>query len=213
MNISISLHQPATFYDDLRTYSQSIKTALSETAQKIQEFLQTPGGKFFIGLGLGAVGLLICGPLSSRIVTPFIDLATFADPFTALPTGVKILLAPLICLVGPICEEYEFREGLQNALKAAFQEIFSTMGMTPNNAVLASRISAIFFGSVIFGLVHFTNALVFWCNPIVFLPQVVFATMFGLCLGLVKEMSGDLTMPMAMHICNNTIAWGFALMS
>lgn len=54
---------------------------------------------------------------------------------------------------------------------------------------------------------HFSNALVFWCNPILFLPQVVAATIMGLMFGLAKEFTGDLYMPIGMHMGNNTLAW------
>jgi membrane protease YdiL (CAAX protease family) len=104
-----------------------------------------------------------------------------------------------------------FRGDLQGALKDKLHSFYENIGFSNPDATIASRVTSVFFTSVIFGLLHFTNAIMFWCNPILFLPQVVAATTMGLMFSLAKEFSGELHMPIGMHIGNNTIAWAHCL--
>jgi membrane protease YdiL (CAAX protease family) len=133
----------------------------------------------------------------------------FSDPLhgNGVSLRKKIFLSPFICVIGPVFEELLFRGGLQDLLKVHLNSFYVKVGFSHSAAKLASRITSIFFSSVIFGLFHFTNALVFWCNPIIFVPQVVATTVMGLLFGLAKELTGKLHLPVGMHIGNNTLAW------
>jgi membrane protease YdiL (CAAX protease family) len=111
----------------------------------------------------------------------------------------------------PIWEEQIFRGDIQETLKTKIKPFFASLGFLDSAANISARVMSVFFASVIFGIYHFSNAIIFLCNPIRFLPQVVAATIMGLMFGLAKEFSGGLLMPIGMHIGNNTSVWGWNL--
>ncbi len=172
--------------------------------QQNDDFLSS---SLVIGLGLGAYAHKIYGPLTEKIVKILGVPTGLPDPFGGLDLLTKLVLTPFVCFLGPISEEQTFRGDLQGTLREKFESYFVNRGFSESTANIAARVTAIFFASVIFGLVHFMNAIVFWCNPILFLPQVVAATIMGLIFGLAKECAGNLDMPIGMHIGNNTLAW------
>jgi membrane protease YdiL (CAAX protease family) len=180
---------------------------LQDTTKKIEDSA-TDWGLGVVGFGLGLGMHKICMPLTERIVKAFGSAEVLlSDPFAGFGLWAKILLTPFVCIVGPILEEYVFRGDLQGALKDAFEPFFEKLGLEKTTANLAARITAVFFSSIVYGLVHFTNAIFFWCNPILFFPHVVYATLAGLILGLAKEAAGSLHLPIGMRIGNNTLAW------
>lgn len=166
-------------------------------SQKITDYAQGVIG-FVLGLGIHR----IYGPFTERIIKALS--IPYFDPFMGLPFVVKIAITPFVCILGPIMEEHMFRGDLQGLFKEQFSTFYLNLGLPA--ADLNARISAIFFSSVIFGVIHFSNAAIFWCNPILFLPQVVAATFMGFLFGIAKEITGGLTLPAGMHIGNNTLA-------
>jgi membrane protease YdiL (CAAX protease family) len=67
-------------------------------------------------------------------------------------------------------------------------------------------VTAVFFSAIIFGSLHFSNALFLWCNPVLLLPQVIATTLLGLMFGGAKEILDGLAMPIGMHMGNNILA-------
>lgn len=180
---------------------------------------------FILGLGIHKV----YAPLTNRIVTAItselelnanfllpsekvVKGTILSNPFTQMSFHRKLLMGPQICILAPILEEVIFRSILQEKLKNDLRLFYANQGLSPKIADITSRVTAIFFGSIIFGLAHFTNALSFQCNPILFLPQVVSATVMGFVFGMAKEFSGDLYLPIGMHMGNNVLAWSSYLM-
>jgi len=195
------------FLTGVHSFGVSAGEAFNATTQKIKDAVTSPVGQGVIGFGLGVGVHKIYGPLTEKIVKLLGVSTILPDPFSGLGLGCKILLTPFICVIGPILEEKMFRGDLQGALKNKLNSFYVNLGLSDSDANTASRVTSVFFASVIFGLIHFTNAIVFWCNPVLFLPQVVAATIMGLVFGLAKEFSGELHMPIGMHIGNNSLAW------
>lgn len=191
----------------MHSFGASVGDAFSATTQKIKDAVASPIGQGLVGFGLGVGCHKIYGPLTGKIVKFFGVSAILPDPFMGLGLGFKILLTPLICVIGPIMEEQTFRGDLQEDLKEEFSSFYVNLGLSDSMANTVSRVTSVFFASLIFGLMHLMNAIVFWCNPVLFLPQVVAATIMGLIFGLAKEFSGELHMPIGMHIGNNTLVW------
>jgi membrane protease YdiL (CAAX protease family) len=183
-----------------------LEDTICATAQKIKEIVTSPLQLIF-GFGLGLGLHKIYAPLTNKIIKALRISIPLADPFSTLDLSSKIFLTPIVCILVPLLEEYMFRGTLQETLKDVFESFYINLGFSLTAAETAARVTSLFFSSVIFGLAHFTNALIFWCNPIIFLPQVVATTIMGLLFGLAKEFSGDLSLPSGMHIGNNTLAW------
>lgn len=195
------------FLSGVHSFGVSIENAFCATTKKIKDAVVSPVGQGMIGFGLGLGLHKIYSPLTEKIVK-FLGVSTILpDPFNRLGLGCKIILTPFICVLGPIIEEKFFRGDLQGMLKDKLKSFYVNRGFSDSGANTAARVTSVFFASVIFGLVHFTTAIMFWCNPVLFLPQVVAATIMGLIFGLAKEFSGELHMPFGMHIGNNTLAW------
>lgn len=199
---------------ELRHYGGVVADVCSSTTQKVIDFVKSPAGQVIVGLGIGVCLHKIYSPLTERALKAMgFTVGNVPDPFMEMSLSSKIMLGPLICIVGPIAEEFEFRLLLQDFLTYTFQSLYERAGMSNSTANITARITSIFLTSVVFGLVHFSNALVFWCNPVLFLPQVIAATMMGLVFSLAKEFSGELYLPCGMHIGNNTLAWAHMLVS
>ena len=205
---SINLsHTASALLTGVHSFGLSARDTLSPATQKIKDIVTSPLGQTVIGFGLGMGAHRIYGPLTEKIVKALGVSAILPDPFRDLHLPYKIFLAPFVCVLGPILEEKMFRGDLQETLKDKFEFFYLNRGFSYSAANTAARVTSVLFGSIIFGLIHFTNAIVFWCNPVLFLPQVVAATIMGLIFGLAKELSGELDMPVAMHVGNNTLAW------
>ncbi len=189
------------------SFGLSIRDVFNATTPKIKAVMTSPIGQGVIGFGLGMGSHKVYGPLKEKIIKALGVSTILPSPFSGLDLGYKILLTPSICVLGPIWEEQVFRGGLQEALKNKLKIFYMNQGFLDSNANTAARVTSVFFTSAIFGLIHFTNAVAFWCNPVLFLPQVVASTLLGLIFGLAKELSGELHMSIGMHIGNNTLAW------
>jgi membrane protease YdiL (CAAX protease family) len=213
MSFAISTAIPtcttSTILSGVDSFGVSVGDAFSATTQKIKDAVGSPVGQGVVGFGLGVGAHKIYGPLTEKIVKFFGVSAILPDPFMGLDLGFKILLTPFVCVMGPIVEEKVFRGDLQDVLKKKLNSFYMNLGFSESGSNTASRVTSVFFASLIFGLVHLTNAIVFWCNPVLFLPQVVAATIMGLVFGLAKEFSGQLHMPIGMHSGNNTLAWAY----
>ena len=192
--------------DGLYSIGAVARESLDDTTQKIKNFVASPGGQFIIGLGIGVCMHVVYAPLTEKIVHLFGISVMPHDPFNELDVVSKVILSPFICVLGPIMEEFQFRGGLQEVLKSKLNAFYLDLGFSDSAVNIAARVTSVFFTSVVFGLIHFGNAIVFWCNPVLFLPQVIAATFMGFILGFAKEFSGELYMPIGMHIGNNTLA-------
>lgn len=201
----------------VHSFGVSAEKAFHATAGKIKELLKSPVAQGVIGFGLGLGMHKIYGPLTAKIVKIlgkalgasllFPGSVGAQDPFNSIPFEWKILISPFVCIIGPILEERDFRGKIQTGLKDKLYSFYKNSGLSDAKANIASRVTAVFFSSILFGLGHFTNALIFWCNPFLFLPQVIAATIMGLLFGVAKELTNELHMPIGMHIGNNTLAW------
>jgi membrane protease YdiL (CAAX protease family) len=217
MSISLSCtNQPYTIKSVMAGLSSCgtvVKDGLNATSKKITDVLRTPVAKGVIGFGLGLCAYKVYSPITQKILQTLsrVTTASFADPSKGLSLTTKFILAPFTCILGPIVEEVLFRGDLQGYLKNAFQSFYINRGISESKAVIAARVTSVFFTSVIFGLVHFSNALFLWSNPMIFLPQVVACTIMGFMFGAAKELSGGLSMPIGMHMGNNTIAMAHSM--
>lgn len=201
----------STIGDGLYSCGVAIGDGFNATTQKIKDIVTSPVGQVVIGIGLGVLMHQVYSPLTEKIINALGVTSIASDPFSDLGFGEKILLTPFVCLIGPAFEEILFREGLQGMLKHGFQSFYENQGFSDYAANIAARVTSVFFASVIFGLTHFSNAIVFWCNPVLFLPQVVACIIMGVMFGLARECSGDLILPISMHVGNNTLAWALHL--
>lgn len=89
----------------------------------------------------------------------------------------NVLAIVMIALIGPLCEELIFRHGIQRTL--------IRHGMRPMTAIVLTALS--------FGIVHGN-----WAQGIV-------ATAAGIILGWIYEKSRGLSLPVLLHIVNNSI--------
>ena len=111
------------------------------------------------------------------MLTPFeLSDGGMQDIFDGMTGSVWGILA--ICIVGPICEELVFREGIQRHLQSA--------GLQGWLAILLS--------AVLFGAVHGN------------LMQAVPAIVTGCLLGLLYNKTGNAALCIIAHICNNSLA-------
>lgn len=195
------------FLAGVHSLRATIKNNFNTTTQKIKNMVASPVGQVIIGLGLGLCMHTVYSPLTEKIVKVLGFTSTLPDPFNRLNLGCKILISPFVCIIGPIMEEQQFRGDMQEDLKDKFELYYAKQGLSNSTANILARVTSVFYTSIIFGLVHFANAAFFLCNPILFLPQVIAATLMGVIFGLAKEFTGELFMPMGMHIGNNTLAW------
>jgi membrane protease YdiL (CAAX protease family) len=175
--------------------------------EKIKNIAFSPVGQVMIGLGIGLHLDKIYMPLTEKIFQLLggNPNAAIPDPFADIGYREMLLLSPVICVLGPLLEEGFFRGSLQDAIKNKSVTFFESLGTSKSVAETLARVTSIFFASILFGLVHFTNAIAFGCSPFLFLPQVIGATIMGFLFGLAKEYTGQLHMPIGMHMGNNLL--------
>lgn len=173
--------------------------------------IASPIGQTISGIGLGVgfgVGVSAGLQRAYDFLAERIGSSYLIDPLNGLSLNHKILITPLICVLLPLLEEKTFRGDLQEILQSELQSFYvSRLGFSVSEAKSAARITSLFFTSVLFGLIHFSNAIVCWCHPLVFLPQVVITTVLGFIFGVAKEFSGELFLPTGMHMGYNTFIW------
>ena len=128
--------------------------------------------------------LAVCGMLCvsvgiSLLLEPFeLDDAGMVAMFAGMKGNLLCLLA--LTVVGPLAEEFFFREGIQRQLRLAGW---------PAPA-------AIFAAALLFALVH-GNLL-----------QGISALLLGCVLGFLYEETGDIRLPGTAHVVNNSLAVG-----
>ncbi|MCD8266064.1 MAG: CPBP family intramembrane metalloprotease [Prevotellaceae bacterium] len=130
-----------------------------------------------VGLGAALAGLL--GGLACVVATNIMsEMADLADnTFEALLAVASTPLGTLsIALAGPLCEELVFREGIQGCMQRS--------GVSPLVAIAVS--------SLLFGILHL--------NP----AQSLFATLMGICLGILYCRTGSVWLCSLLHVVNNT---------
>lgn len=174
--------------------------------------LQYSGSQLSLGLGLSVLMPMVYVPLTGKVLKSLGRSTLPTLSFSGYHFIWKIALFPLLCVIGPIAEEKVFRGNLQGFFTSRFTSLFERFGCSSYLSSLVARVLSVLMASVIFGLLHFTNAILFLCNPLVFLPQVVATTIMGLMFGLAKECTGDLSMPIGMHVGNNTLAYAAYLL-
>lgn len=190
----------ASYLNSFITY---IEDGFKSTVQKVKDFIASPVGQTLIGVQMGIMVGIFSGALTGKIFTA-LDIPISPDPLGSLSLSSLIILSPYICLIRPLSEEQMLRGSLHDYLKESFESFYVHLDCSPEIAKTASRISAIFFGSIIFGLYHLSNALVFLCNPMHFLPHAVAATFMGFFLGIAKEITGELYLSNGMRVANNS---------
>lgn len=191
--------------------SYEVRVTVEDRSPQVEKESSVSWGKYILGFGLGLGTFLIYGPITERIIKALG--VNFENPFNEMHIIEKVIMMPIICILGPIAEEQVFRGSLYDLLKEKFQSFYSSMGFSEGASRVASRITTVFFSSIIFGLIHFTNAIAFECSPLLFLPQVVATTVMGILFALAKEISGGLEVPIGMHIGNNTLSWSVMMLS
>lgn len=187
----------------LNSFITYIEDSFKSTVQKVKDFIASPAGQTLIGVQMGIMIGIFSGALTEKVFTA-LDIPIPADPLGSLNLTSLVILSPYICLIRPLSEEQMLRGSLHDYLKESFESFYVHLDCSPETAKTASRISAIFFGSIIFGIYHLSNALVFLCNPMNFLPQAVAATFMGLFLGIAKEVTGELYLSNGMRVANNS---------
>ncbi len=106
-------------------------------------------------------------------------------------------------------EEIFFRESLQTSLRHDLESRFFSLGLPDSVASVATRVTAVALTSLAFAAIHIPNIIIFALlgNPFIGCYQVVNVFFMGVVLGLAKELTGELSVPTAMHITNNTKTW------
>ena len=185
-----------------------IKTGIQKNNSKNQEIKKkrvvSLVFQLIIGATLGVKMYRVYSPLAKKILTA-VGIEKSPDPFEKLNLVSKIFLAPSVCILVPCFEEIVFRGAIQKIFKDKFEPLYANLGCATFVANITARVTSVFFTSLIFGIYHFSNVITFRCSPVSFFPQVVSATISGLILGLAKELSGSLAIPIGMHIGNNTL--------
>ncbi len=125
----------------------------------------------------GAIGAgYIINLLISLLFPSFVELFR-VDVIVTADNPLDIVLCIIMSAVLPaILEEWAFR------------------GVLLKNMLPYGRGGAIVISSVLFGMAHL--------DP----PRIIFATAFGLVLGLCYEYTGSLLLPMTIHFLNNSIS-------
>ncbi len=126
-----------------------------------------------------ATGLLagVLGVVALNIVGELTDL-----PDNMMETLQKLAVTPLgaitVGIIGPVCEELVFREGIQGSLQRG--------GERPALAIVVA--------AVLFGVLHF--------NPM----QTFFAALMGVILGVLYHRTGSVLLCALLHVVNNSAA-------
>jgi len=233
---------PITSYStwaEIQSYGEYLREGISTTTQKVIDVARHPFSQCVMSFGLGLVVHRIYGPLTSRVLN-FLGVTKIpVDPFKQIPFIFKIIMTYHVCILGPAVEENMFRGSIQPGLKSQFYEGFKNLGLSECLARAASSVTSIVVTSILFGLIHFANAILILCDPIIcllvlcalidglidlnwvllflnpmsYLPQVIAATIMGVIFGLAQEFTAEVYIPISMHIGNNSFAWVINLIS
>lgn len=104
-------------------------------------------------------------------------------------------------VIAPILEELICRWFIHYSIKIPVKFVASYF-YPEKTAKKVGEVSAIILTSISFGLLHASNSKSF----LVALPQVINCAVGGIILGCEKEYGGGITMSIADHMMNNTIA-------
>lgn len=91
-----------------------------------------------------------------------------------------------------------YKEGFQGALKDKLKLFYLNRDFSVSNANIASRVTSIFFTSII------SIFIALWENLGIFFPVLIADIVM---LGLAKESTGELHMPNGMHLGFNYLLW------
>jgi hypothetical protein len=184
---------------------------------------------FVIGGGIGAIVGQAClqsvPPICRKLFSPAraVEVLKLFDlQPTAVSLSRKIVLAitrPVVGLMIPVIEESFFRGILMEGLEKKISEkLTHSFPCSKPSADKVAWVASLALSSLAFGAYHFPNALVKWCNPVQILPQAIFATCFGLAMGILKteavqeEILGfcppeeeRMAMPIAAHIGSSAV--------
>ncbi|MGR3951806.1 MAG: CPBP family intramembrane metalloprotease [Chlamydia sp.] len=183
-----------------------ILSFLSSTIKKILII----SAQFTAGLLFGACSPLLYAPLTGKIlkILGIPQSRIGGDPLHKLCNPKEIVWNGFyVCMLGPILEELLFRGPLMSKIKGEIEVFCIKQGASKKRAKLIARILTIVSTSLLFGVAHLYNAIAFKCSPLLFLPQVISATIMGLLFGIAKELTDGITTPIGMHIGNNSLAW------
>lgn len=114
------------------------------------------------------------------ICTELLGLQDTAAPLFEQMLAHPFLAIVTLCLVGPMVEEWVFREGVLRQLHLS----------------RSNKFWAVVLSALAFGLVHL--------NPV----QIFAATLLGLLLGWLYVRIGDVRQPMLLHVFNNSLSLG-----
>lgn len=181
------------FVSEIHAFGSHIQTTFNSTSEKIKKILTSDSGKKIIGFGLGFSTFHISGFLTSKIIKGLGIKPVLPDSFKDLNLASGVLITLLL----PVIEKEVLGGSLQDILKAKFDFFYKNQGFSGSTLNMASRVTAIFFASLIFGAAYFSKALIFGCSPILFLPQVISVVLINIIFRTAKEVSADLTGPMA----------------
>lgn len=208
MSIALNLFYPPSFIQSMDNVREHY---LKPSIEKVKAAVSSSTGKFMIGALISYPTVLLCTPICDAIFSYFggVDPASRDFIINDIKKMSKSEVAYFSCesvLFAPFLEEFLFRELLQDKLKEKFCEFYTAFGLSKERAIMASRISTVFATAIIFGLSHFSNALVNNCNYQMVLPQIVWATMIGILLSASKELTDSIIMPIGIHFGNNLLA-------
>lgn len=110
-------------------------------------------------------------------------------PYKILCVLAKTLLLAYITIIGPIVEEFIFRESLHTGLKECFND--------PDS--LVNKVLRILFNGVLFGACHL-SPYQGWMN----LPIFLLTALLGCIFAMLRECTGDITASSIAHILHNS---------
>ncbi len=157
--------------------------------------------KFFSAcLGLSVVALVLSLVMSAVLPQNPTDVSGEPNEFTGrlIATAIVILLTTPLQALG---EEYAFRGYLMQAFGSLTHGIMESLGVGKQGAVRIAQGFALLVTSGLFALAHGTQ------NAPLFFDRFSFGLMAGLTVILV----GGLEAGIALHILNNLVAFGFAI--
>jgi len=198
----------------------SLGGSISDLASRVNDYVrESILIQFVLGAALGMVaGYVTFNFLTLPVVTQLLGVEKTAkilaqNPFADMKDMdfiEKFFLSIEACIGAPILEEIIFRGFLMDAMGSQFNESFREY--FPEDTVQrVAQVATILFSSIIFGVVHFFNAIAFSCSPVLLLPQVINATFGGIGFAIAKELTADcekeplgpLRLPIYMHFGNN----------
>lgn len=164
---------------------------------------------FYIGLPFGLVALVLKRyNKNTEIFLPKRTSPKYCALFIVGAVGAGYILNFLINLLFPSFVQFFATEGTVNAdtpldiilciimyaVLPAILEEWAFRGVLLKNMLPYGRSGAILISSILFGLAHL--------DP----PRIIFATAFGLILGMCYEYTGSLLISMIIHFINNSIS-------